>query len=275
MKDPAFLFYYSDFVVGTDDMTNEEAGAYIRCLCFQAAKGVISERHMIKICNSHEVHNAIKSKFIFDETQDGYYNFRLRKEIEKRQNYSKSRSDNRKGAKRESEDMNNICKTYDKHMEDINININIDDIKVENKDKRVQGEKEKEKKNSKTQPLWKTDFQIYLSELRVAYLELLNNREWMEEKKRYNPGIDIHLTLEKACKEYWATEAGWTHKKKSKTETIDWKTTLTNALSIKSNKVYEQQQKSTGNNRKELEGLRDLSERVLQSLASSNNSWGT
>ena len=83
-KDPAFLFYHQDFFTGVCDMTNEEVGAYIRCLCVQASKGGISEKHMKNICNSHEVHNSVKSKFIFDAEANIFFNERLKSEIEKR-----------------------------------------------------------------------------------------------------------------------------------------------------------------------------------------------
>jgi uncharacterized protein YdaU (DUF1376 family) len=122
MKDPAFLFYYQDFLVGTDELTNEETGAYIRCLCHQAHKGFITEKHMKNICNSYDVHNVIKNKFIYDENIEGYINLRLKTEIEKRQKYSESRSNNRKGNNKEKKHMKNISKTYVKHMENENEN---------------------------------------------------------------------------------------------------------------------------------------------------------
>lgn len=133
----------------------------------------------------------------------------------------------------------------------------------EDKDKRVQGEKKKEKKT------WRTDYNIYLAQLREEYTNLLHDREWLEEKKKFNPGVNIPLSLEKACVEFWATEAGWKHKKKSRSQNLDWRTTLTNALSLKSNRVYETtgNGKTTNNTRKELEDLRDLSEAVLQGIA--------
>jgi hypothetical protein len=91
---------------------------------------------------------------------------------------------------------------------------------------------------------WKTDFEIYKSELREKYQELLNNKEWIEEKQKYHPKLDIELTLEKSCVEFWATEAGWKYKKKSKSDDIDWKRTLTNALDLKQNHVYKNNYKN-------------------------------
>jgi uncharacterized protein YdaU (DUF1376 family) len=97
-KDPAFLFYYQDFLVGTDSFTNEEIGAYIKCLCHQAHKGYISSHHMSKICQRQEVQKTVKEKFISDGNGN-LYNERLNSEIEKRRKYSESRKKNRMGKK--------------------------------------------------------------------------------------------------------------------------------------------------------------------------------
>lgn len=113
-KDPAFLFYYQDFLVGTDDFKNEEVGAYIRCLCIQAAKGGISENHMKKICESPDVHNLIKKKFIYYPEEKVFRNARLSEEVEKRKSYCESRGKNKKGKKH----VKIISKSYEDHMED-------------------------------------------------------------------------------------------------------------------------------------------------------------
>jgi len=85
---------------------------------------------------------------------------------------------------------------------------------------------------------WRDDFQIYLKGLREAYKELLADKEFIAERERYHPGLNIKLSLEKACVEFWSLEAGWKHKKKSKSNDLDWKSTLTKALDQKSNKVW-------------------------------------
>ena len=46
-KDPAVLFYTSDFLSGTFTMTNEQVGMYIRLLCLQHQKGKLSEKDML------------------------------------------------------------------------------------------------------------------------------------------------------------------------------------------------------------------------------------
>ena len=96
---------------------------------------------------------------------------------------------------------------------------------------------------------WRDDYNVYLSELRSAYISLTSDADWLAERRRFNPGVDILLTMEKAVKEYWATPAGWEHKKKSRTKDIDWKTTFNMAISMKNNKVYERFERQSGNYR--------------------------
>ncbi|HAT76073.1 MAG TPA: hypothetical protein DCS19_04320 [Flavobacterium sp.] len=85
---------------------------------------------------------------------------------------------------------------------------------------------------------WKTDFEFYKSELRKVYKELISDALFILEQEKFNPNVDIKLSIEKACTNFWATEAGWNKKKKSRPcpKNIDWKSTLTNAISM--NKVY-------------------------------------
>lgn len=103
-KDPAFLFYYQDFLVGTDHFSNEEVGAYIRCLCHQAHKGKISHNHMSKICQRQDIQKTISEKFISDGNGN-LFNERLSEEIEKRRKYSESRRKNRMKKKTHEKDV--------------------------------------------------------------------------------------------------------------------------------------------------------------------------
>lgn len=132
MKDPAFLFYSSDFLSGTMLMSDEEVGQYIKLLCLQHQKGHLKEKDMLNICKRQS--EEIFSKFKKDE-EGNYYNERLENEIGRRKAYSESRRNNRKKKvleeqKKETyeEDMKNICNSYEEHMgtetETITININ-------------------------------------------------------------------------------------------------------------------------------------------------------
>lgn len=118
-KDPAFLFYSQDFLVGTQFMTDEQVGKYIRLLCYQHQNGRLTENHMNFICKSYD--NDVFSKFLRD-SEGNYYNERLEIESLKRQKYCESRGQNKKGKKI-------ISKSYDFHMENENEN-NINNNKV-------------------------------------------------------------------------------------------------------------------------------------------------
>ena len=144
-KDPAVLFYTSDFLSGTFTMDNEQVGKYIRLLCLQHQKGKLSEKDMLSICKAYD--SEIWDKFKID---DGlYYNDRMYNETIRRQKFSESRRNNAKSPKKES-----TSEAYAKHMETetenrtitINENINIDfDWFWNDYDKKV-GDKQKLKK---------------------------------------------------------------------------------------------------------------------------------
>jgi len=119
-KDPAFLFYTSDFLTGTLTMTDEQVGKYIRLLCLQHQKGELNEKDMLFICKSHDEDIFAKFKNI-----DGkYFNERLREESIKRIKYSESRRNNKL--------KKNISSTYVQHMENENENENEDINKDDN-----------------------------------------------------------------------------------------------------------------------------------------------
>lgn len=116
---------------------------------------------------------------------------------------------------------------------------------------------------------WRDDFEVYKNELRKAYKTLLQDDAWISTQQRFNPHLDIALSLEKACVNFWATEAGWQNKRKQRTKTINWRQTLTNALSQPQNKVYNDNGigKKTANN-----GVsEDFKRGVLETLLSGGN----
>lgn len=91
MKDPAFLFYSSDFLNGVTDLTMEERGQFITMLCLQHQKGVLTEKTIRLSLGSVSV--DVLSKF--EKDSDGnLYNERLRNEIEKRMIFTESRRQN-------------------------------------------------------------------------------------------------------------------------------------------------------------------------------------
>jgi hypothetical protein len=91
MKDPAFLFYSSDFLTGCTNLTMEERGQYISLLCIQHQTGHLSEK-TIRL-SVGIVSDDILSKFKKDEN-GLFYNERLEIEIEKRANFVGTRRTN-------------------------------------------------------------------------------------------------------------------------------------------------------------------------------------
>lgn len=125
-KDPAILFYTSDFISGTITMTNEQRGKYILLLCLQHQKGKLTEKDMMNICGTYDEDIFLKFK---KDSNGRFYNERMEIETNRRKSYSESRRKNRSGTKKKSQkDISNTSKTYDKHMEnedeDVNRNIN-------------------------------------------------------------------------------------------------------------------------------------------------------
>ena len=82
-KDPAFLFYSSDFLTGTMFWTNEQVGLYVRMLCAQHQHGGRIDTNVLRTqCDSITNGELVYSKFKHDTL--GSYNERLQIEMEKR-----------------------------------------------------------------------------------------------------------------------------------------------------------------------------------------------
>jgi len=91
-KDPAFLFYSSDFLTGTQFFTDEQVGKYIRLICLMHQHGRLDKDDIEFVCTDEKV----LKKFHIDD--DGkYYQPRLEKEMIKRAKYTQSRRDNLQG----------------------------------------------------------------------------------------------------------------------------------------------------------------------------------
>ena len=144
-KDPAFLFYSSDFLIGTADLTMEEKGMFITLMCLQHQKGRLSKKtiwlslgfYLVIKFEDFELNNFISEsvlkKFQIDE-KGNYYNARLENVIIERAEFINSRRQNgAKGGrpKKTKENLDkNLNETYKKakknlhENEDENENIN-------------------------------------------------------------------------------------------------------------------------------------------------------
>jgi hypothetical protein len=212
-KDPAVLFYTSDFLSGTFTMDNEQVGKYIRLLCLQHQKGKLSEKDMLSICKAYDV--EIWDKF---KVEDGlYYNERMFNETIRRQKFSESRRNNAKSPKKES-----TSEAYAKHMETetenvtitINENINIDfDWFWNEYDKKVGDKQKLKKKWNKLTDEERQNAMNYLDLYKQAVPDkqfrknpetFLNNKSWNDEIIRSTPNIGRKLTYsEQQATDLW------------------------------------------------------------------------
>lgn len=110
-KDPAVLFYTSDFLTGCALMSMAQRGKYITLLCLQHQQGHLSEEDMIVICGEYD--EKIFSKFEQDEN-GLYYNKRMDDEAEKRRKFVESRQNNLKSTGKSKSHMETHT---DSHME--------------------------------------------------------------------------------------------------------------------------------------------------------------
>lgn len=189
-KDPAVLFYTSDFLSGTFTMDNEQVGKYIRLLCLQHQKGKLSEKDMLSICKAYD--SEIWDKFKVEDSL--YYNDRMLNETVRRQKFSESRRNNAKSPKKES-----TSEAYAEHMETetenrtitINENINIDFEWFWNDyDKKVGDKQKLKKKWNKLTDEERQNAMNYLDlykqsvpdkQFRKNPETFLNNKSWNDE----------------------------------------------------------------------------------------------
>lgn len=107
-KDPAVLFYTSDFLSGTITMNYEQKGKYITLLCIQHQQGFLTEEDLEIVLTEKD--KKVKEKFV--KQSDGtYVNLKLKVESDRRKAYTESRRNNRNKIK------SNLSQTYDKLME--------------------------------------------------------------------------------------------------------------------------------------------------------------
>lgn len=281
MKDPAFLFYSKDFYEGTRLMLPEERACYIDLMIYQHQNGFIPNdfKRVIMYCSGVDqatLQATLQAKF--KQCSEGWYNERLNIAISQREKYAQKQSLSGKIGQfwkkakamlpaREYDELRKVLDNYSssdiyeyiskydsineatligllKHLGNAIVNENI--IKdIEKEEKEGTGEKEEKGKD------WRTDFEVYKSDLREAFMALAYDQHFVGQQQKFLPNVDIPLTLEKACTNYWATEAGWKHKRRQQAATIDWRTTLTNSLSQPQNKVYKNGTTTTSTSQQE------------------------
>jgi hypothetical protein len=116
MKDPAFLFYPGDYLRDTQCLSDKTQVAYDKIMCEQRRKIYIPERLFNLFTKGLTRDEVEELKLIVLKNKDGYQIPWVTESITKRTAYSESRRKNRRGK------INNISKSYDKHMENENEN---------------------------------------------------------------------------------------------------------------------------------------------------------
>lgn len=133
-KDPAFLFYSSDFLAGVSDLTMEERGQYITLLCLQHQKSGRLSRKAVAIAVPNATADVMAK---FKEDKNGLlYNERLEKEsIKRREHSEKQRQRAVDGWKKRKANKDTTAHATALPLEDVNRNGNkvkptIEDIKA-------------------------------------------------------------------------------------------------------------------------------------------------
>lgn len=127
-KDPAFLFYSQDFIVGVQTMNFEDRGKYITILAQMHQQGRMKEETIRFLVGS--VSDTLRLKFLIDEN-GFWHNERLEQETERRKIFTESRRNNglkggrpQKGKKNKKPNENLVDNHMGNHMEDVNENEN-------------------------------------------------------------------------------------------------------------------------------------------------------
>jgi uncharacterized protein YdaU (DUF1376 family) len=124
-KDPAFLFYTSDFLTGIQDLDMEERGIYITLLCLQHQKGHLTEK-MLRLCHG-KISVDVLAKFSKDK-EGNYFNERLEKEIILRAEFSEKQRNRAIDGWKKRKDIKSHGNATALPYEDVNENV------IDNKD---------------------------------------------------------------------------------------------------------------------------------------------
>lgn len=130
-KDPAFLFYSQDFIVGVQTMTLEDRGKYITLLAQMHQQGRMDEDTISFLIGS--ISDNLKKKFIIDEN-GLWYNKRLEEEVKKRKIFTESRRINGKKGGRPKTIKKPSGLSKEIHMANHMGNAIEDEIVIKNKD---------------------------------------------------------------------------------------------------------------------------------------------
>jgi hypothetical protein len=120
---------------------------------------------------------------------------------------------------------------------------------------KVKESKEKENKiNNKKKagvvekPIWKESYENYLKYLREGFTKECKDSEFILSLELMNDSIDVIKTLQKAFREFWSTDEGYSRYKAKKSNAIDFKGLMRNIIRqewnhVKKDNILPQNQK--------------------------------
>lgn len=186
-KDPAVLFYCSDFLTGIAGLTMEERGQYITLLCLQHQQGHLSEKTIRLAVGSPSVDVLVK----FQKDENGnFFNLRMEEETEKRRNFVKIKQINGKMGGRPKTKTKPIGKANNNLQANLPINEN------ENRNENVivfEKEVEKFKNDFRWKEKFCRDKNISLSDLERRMAEFISDTELREDFKELKE-LKSHFT---------------------------------------------------------------------------------
>lgn len=195
-KDPAFLFYSQDWVVGCQTLTMAERGQYITLICMMHQQGRLDAETIRLLVGSVSV--RLMSKFSQDE-QGFYYSERLEKEVFQRKKFVESRRKNgAKGGKPKDYKVKKtpkpLGKPIGKHMGSLMEDVNEIEIEYEIKEK-GSGEKPEVVINTTPFPIsflnhWDRWLEYKKQELGESYKAIKTQQTAFNQLVKYSGGSE-------------------------------------------------------------------------------------
>lgn len=84
---------------------------------------------------------------------------------------------------------------------------------------------------------WKEDYEVYREYIMNGFKESLEDKVFVKRLQRAHPKMDIQQTVRSAFQKYWGMPNGWEKKKKTRSKTINFKTTIVNICNLGFNAV--------------------------------------
>lgn len=160
--------------------------------------------------------------------------------------------------------------TLNLHKIHVNIMQNVPEFQEQGKGIGIDIGSGKDKKGVQGEKTWRNNFDLYLENCRNGLRDCISDLEYMKKLQELHPNYDIPKSIEKSFISFWGTKDGWDNKKKSKTETPDWQSTLMRTL--KNSVVYlDKNGKSKTNIQQGITDIHTAMEEVRRQEASGND----